>query len=571
MSGLLSGCDAPLEVREGGVCDRGVFATSTISKGNWLCEYKAGAVFGISEKAAIEAEYEQNGEGSYIIESTFSIASEGRICFDATRKFTQIGRYINHAQRPNAKLTRPFKIRGKWRIGFLAIRDIGVGEEVVWDYGVRGEDWSGCRLVGGVVRNPPTQQVGGEVKEGDAGEVPEMVTEPASPVLPEGVAGPSHPAKPAPKGDDQKKGKQKRNQKDEKRTYCMCPLCGTGPHAKISNHLATQHHLTPKARARYLFGNRIIATPQQMMSKVKKPQEPVRKSQRTIIGAFKKVEERSGGEMEVVEVEERSGGEEVEVVDNSDDSPTPSAGGSGAEESDSAPPSPSYSRSLCPEPPTSTTVITEETDLPGPSSASLTEKSTRNAPRFDLTDPFLTVFSEHLASRLGGKKDPVQCKETCIDVSKYLYYSDPKECNPDHLVSRASIRKYVAWLEAGGIGASGVCTKLRRLQMAIKCLGLQHEDLETETTFREMKDRVWELLTSFITSLSRQKRKTQRAKLDHFAHHIPDLSQISDFITSRRVKNFIDATVATAKAGGEVEDDTLEQCMYLIAGRLMLR
>ena len=193
INGLTTGIDAPLEVKEGGVCDRGVFATGTIRKGSWLCEYKTAAVYPIDQKAAIEAEYDENGEGSYIIDSTFPIPKEGRICFDATRKFNQIGRYLNHAQSPNAKLTRPYKIRGKWCIGFLSLRDIGVGEEVVWDYGVRGEEWSGCRLVGGVVRNPPTptQQVGKEAKDGNAGEVPEMVTAPASPVKPQEVAIPT--------------------------------------------------------------------------------------------------------------------------------------------------------------------------------------------------------------------------------------------------------------------------------------------------------------------------------------------------------------------------------------------
>ena len=36
-------------------------------------------------------------------------------------------------------------------IGFVAVRDIEVGAEVVWDYQVRGEVWSGCRLVDGRV------------------------------------------------------------------------------------------------------------------------------------------------------------------------------------------------------------------------------------------------------------------------------------------------------------------------------------------------------------------------------------------------------------------------------------
>ena len=34
----------------------------------------------------------------------------------------------------------------------MAVRDIEVWDEVVWDYEVRGEVWSGCRLVDGRVQ-----------------------------------------------------------------------------------------------------------------------------------------------------------------------------------------------------------------------------------------------------------------------------------------------------------------------------------------------------------------------------------------------------------------------------------
>ena len=34
----------------------------------------------------------------------------------------QTGRYMNHAQHVNAEVTRPVFARGKWRIGFMAVR-----------------------------------------------------------------------------------------------------------------------------------------------------------------------------------------------------------------------------------------------------------------------------------------------------------------------------------------------------------------------------------------------------------------------------------------------------------------
>lgn len=45
MEGLTTGNDAPLEVRVGGITGRGVFATTKIPKGSWLCEYKTGRMF----------------------------------------------------------------------------------------------------------------------------------------------------------------------------------------------------------------------------------------------------------------------------------------------------------------------------------------------------------------------------------------------------------------------------------------------------------------------------------------------------------------------------------------------
>ena len=44
--------------------------------------------------------------------------------------------------------------------------------------------------------------------------------------------------------------------------------------------------------------------------------------------------------------------------------------------------------------------------------------------------------------------------------------------------------------------------------------------------FNDMKEKVSGVLASYITSLGRQRRKTQAAKLDEFAHHIPDLNDI---------------------------------------------
>ena len=139
IEGLTSGRDAPVEVALGGIAGRGVFATGPISKNQWLCEYK-GIVYPRRQMQSHIDEYKRNGEGSYIIASKHPVGGETRLCWDATRYFDQLGRYINHGKNFNATTTAPRFARGKWRIGFVAVRDIKVGEEILWDYGVRGEE-----------------------------------------------------------------------------------------------------------------------------------------------------------------------------------------------------------------------------------------------------------------------------------------------------------------------------------------------------------------------------------------------------------------------------------------------
>ena len=87
-----------------------------------------------------------------IVERSYAILGQGCMCWDATSRYNQIGRYLIHVQKLNTKLSRPYHVWGKWRIEFVAVRDIEAGDEVMWDYRMRGQEWSVCRLLKGVVR-----------------------------------------------------------------------------------------------------------------------------------------------------------------------------------------------------------------------------------------------------------------------------------------------------------------------------------------------------------------------------------------------------------------------------------
>lgn len=123
---------------------RGVVAMVNIPANTYLCEYRSSvAPFPRQQRAAKEAEHAYNGEGSYIFD--VQCRDGAWLCFDATRPTKQYGRYMNHAAAPmaNAKPLMPFLINGALRLGFISMKPIPAGDEVLWDYGARaeGNEW----------------------------------------------------------------------------------------------------------------------------------------------------------------------------------------------------------------------------------------------------------------------------------------------------------------------------------------------------------------------------------------------------------------------------------------------
>ena len=157
-----------------------------------------------------------------------------------------------------------------------------------------------------------------------------------------------------------------------------------------------------------------------------------------------------------------------------------------------------------------------------------------------------------------------------VSTWQNISFLPTQKCDPDYLLSQGTTRKYVTWLEEGDIGPSGIIGKLRRIDLAINCLGHQHEDRDSEVEFWGKRDLAVTLLASIRTSLSKDKRKAQVTKLDEFSHSQPELGEVSDFISSRTVQTFLEEAHSKALAGQEVPNETLQECMYLINGRLML-
>ena len=97
LKGLLHRKTASLSVYESGEeRGRGVITEEPLLRHEYVCEYCTHAIhFDDDSLEKSTSEYDINGEGSYIL-STY--CNGQMLHFDATRRYQQYGRYINHAR-----------------------------------------------------------------------------------------------------------------------------------------------------------------------------------------------------------------------------------------------------------------------------------------------------------------------------------------------------------------------------------------------------------------------------------------------------------------------------------------
>jgi hypothetical protein len=133
-NGLKCNRNKKLEFIDANEKERGIICLEDINKGDYVAEYKYDESFPVKDRASKDREYAGNHEGCYILEAQLP---KGWICLDATRNINSWGRYFNHApvSSANLKMHAPLNVNGKWRVAFMAIRDIKKGEELLYDYG----------------------------------------------------------------------------------------------------------------------------------------------------------------------------------------------------------------------------------------------------------------------------------------------------------------------------------------------------------------------------------------------------------------------------------------------------
>ena len=93
MRGLMGQAELPnVEVKFLGPSKgRGVVVKEPIKKGTFVAEYKTYRVYALNsdECAILQAEYNKNYEGSYVIQTAHIVPAFGAcVCFDATRRYT---------------------------------------------------------------------------------------------------------------------------------------------------------------------------------------------------------------------------------------------------------------------------------------------------------------------------------------------------------------------------------------------------------------------------------------------------------------------------------------------------
>ncbi|XP_067686937.1 uncharacterized protein [Haliotis asinina] len=117
----------------------GVFATQDLSEGDFVLEYH-GDLISMKEAKVRNEKYETDKEGSFIV--YFQDKKGTRLCVDATHS-KKMGRFVNDGWKKHEKncFLRIVQCENKSYICLFANRDIKMGEEFRFDYGVPNLPW----------------------------------------------------------------------------------------------------------------------------------------------------------------------------------------------------------------------------------------------------------------------------------------------------------------------------------------------------------------------------------------------------------------------------------------------
>ena len=127
IDGLTRDLNAPVDVRNTEGKGRGVFATTTIPKHTYVCEYKTTGVYTKEQHMKRYQEMAANDEVCAVVEYK---VGRSTLFFDATRRINQYDRFMNHGRKnANVKMFHS--------LGMYTVTEISPEEELLWDYGIK--------------------------------------------------------------------------------------------------------------------------------------------------------------------------------------------------------------------------------------------------------------------------------------------------------------------------------------------------------------------------------------------------------------------------------------------------
>lgn len=515
LEGLLGHTNAPcLEVVDfGPPKGRGVVAKQPIQKGQYVCEYRTYRVYPVEsdEAKSLAKEYDLNHEGSYILETAWPVPGVGhRLAFDATRRFKDIGRLVNHrASGYNLKPCKPTYVRKKWRVGMVAVRHIPVNEELTYDYGTRTESWMRVRRSGAegwengaVGRGENSREKGAEGGENwvvgeesgsenagaekDTSEPLMLVCEEGGENVAEGRENVSEcewrsgsedstsiqSQKPlwekGAEGDNCAGGGENRSENDKVEEDMVCDMQVLDVEDKILP--------TPRAKRNYFWcpmpdctSGPVQKITQHLQKKHKLPAAKAsmlaKKKRRAPVEAIRlkapNPHTRSS-RMKNLSLTFSAGSDTVQSTDNSRPSPGPRL---------DEPPglkTPSTSR----KPPRTSPTTTPTSSKPAHPVPICTPSTSCITGDFHHDGEFLKAFHSHLRTRAGGLRGEQATKQICRYVGKYLHFLNPSKVEESTLLDPTPVQGYLSAVQVSGIGSSGALYRILAHKAAVNFMRL---------------------------------------------------------------------------------------------------
>ena len=419
---------------------------------------------------------------------------------------------------------KPVYVRGKWRVGFLSLREIQVGEELCYDYGMRtDEEWTrkGRLEDSRVTSGKGRVRVGGERDADVVGQLEGRCAEVKADEREGETEGSCVEVKVEAKLEsaEVRESKEpeigkKKDKKQPKRRSWWCPIvgCASGPVQKVEQHFESCHGLPVKCQANYrLRKYKLAPTREAIQFRLSNPHArhtiqsgrsierheeagPSRRPQQVRLDTLVRAEAEGGSRGE-----KGSGGLKGDGRKGKGRAGSAGSGGrkgkgragsaesggrkgkgrAGSAESDGrkgkgrAGSAESGGRKGKGRAESARAFTRDET--PRESEEDMGEGGVGLGSAHDPSDgeAFLQRFKLFLLSPLGGSRNGRTTSQIEANVRKYLTELD---MDPRRLVDLTPIQPFFAHVEEGGVGCSGILQRLDAHSLALKYLNFTDDE-----------------------------------------------------------------------------------------------